>query len=73
MSYITVEVDIDHGKIIPRDASKLPALATGLLTIVVPEKGDEKQLEEYVPLIKGTGKPITILTREELDAILWGD
>lgn len=34
MSYITLEVEIDHGQILPREPSKLPAKGKGLLTLL---------------------------------------
>jgi len=34
MSYLTVEVEIDHGRIVPREPEKLPQKGSGLLTIV---------------------------------------
>jgi hypothetical protein len=34
MSYVTVEVDIDHGRIILRDPQRLPESGKGLLTIL---------------------------------------
>jgi len=43
MSYLTLAVEIDHGKIIVKEPSKLPAKATGLLTILeaeIPEIAD---------------------------------
>ena len=33
MSYLTLEVEIDHGKVVAKEPSKLPAKASGLLTI----------------------------------------
>ena len=39
MSYVTVEVDIDHGRIVPREPEKLPEKASGLLTILLPAGG----------------------------------
>lgn len=33
MSYVTVEVEIDHGKIVAKEPEKLPEKATGWLTI----------------------------------------
>ena len=36
MSYLTVEVEIDHGRIVARDAQKLPEKGSGLLTILQP-------------------------------------
>ena len=36
MSYLTLEVEIDHGKVITKEPSKLPEKASGLLTILDP-------------------------------------
>jgi hypothetical protein len=33
MSYLTLEVEIDHGKVTVKDPAKLPEKASGLLTI----------------------------------------
>jgi hypothetical protein len=44
MSYLTLKVDIDHGKVVSKDASKLPEKASGFLTIFVPEKSTEPKL-----------------------------
>jgi hypothetical protein len=33
MRYVTLEVDIDHGRVIPRSSGKLPDKASGLLTL----------------------------------------
>jgi len=37
MSYLTFEVEIDHGKVTAKEPSKLPERASGLLTILQPE------------------------------------
>ena len=37
MSFLTVEVEIDHGRILPRGAEALPEKAVGLFTILSPE------------------------------------
>lgn len=34
MSYLTVEVDIDHGQIFPREPAKLPEKGRGILTVL---------------------------------------
>jgi hypothetical protein len=34
MTYLTVEVEIDHGRIVPSDPSKLPQNGKGLLTVL---------------------------------------
>jgi hypothetical protein len=36
MSYLTLEVDIDHGRVLPKGAEALPDKASGLLTILNP-------------------------------------
>ena len=36
MSYLTVEVEIDHGHVLPKGAEALPEKADGLLTILAP-------------------------------------
>ena len=36
MSYLTVEVEIDHGRIVPKGSEALPEKASGLLTIFAP-------------------------------------
>ena len=36
MSYLTVEVEIDHGRVSPKGAEALPEQASGLLTILNP-------------------------------------
>lgn len=38
MSYLTLKVEIDHGKVVSKDAERLPEKASGLLTIFLPEK-----------------------------------
>jgi hypothetical protein len=34
MSYLTLDVEIDHGRILPKGAEALPEKASGLLTIL---------------------------------------
>ncbi len=76
MSYVTVEVEIEHGRIVAREPEKLPKKASGLLTIlplagqVVGEPSGARQ-RAALPLIRGDGKRIISPTAEELDASLW--
>jgi hypothetical protein len=73
MSYLTLEVEIDHGRIIPRQPEKLPDRAKGLLTIIpTPDNHSTKQRVQ-LPLIQGDGKRLVNPTSEDLDASLWGD
>jgi len=78
MSYVTVEVEINNGHVIPRGSEKLPDYVSGLLTILPsPGNGAEypKTLRKRVilPLIRGNGKRIINPTPEELDASGWSD
>ncbi|MBM3836665.1 MAG: hypothetical protein FJ398_01675 [Verrucomicrobia bacterium] len=34
MSYLTLEVQIDHGRVLPKEPGKLPETGSGLLTIL---------------------------------------
>ena len=78
MSYVTVEMEIDHGRIVAREPEKLPEKGNGLLTILlaanepITETKPTRQRVE-LPLIRGNGKRIINPTSEELDASLWGD
>ena len=47
MSYLTLEVEIDHGKVVPKEPSRLPEKGTGLLTIF---QADENGQPELSPL-----------------------
>lgn len=49
MSYITLEVEIDHGHIVPREPSKLPEKGKGLLT-VLEASGEEANIQKMTPL-----------------------
>jgi hypothetical protein len=49
MSYVTVEVDFDHGRIVPREPAKLPDRGKGLLTVLEAANG-ETEAQELSPL-----------------------
>ena len=42
MSFLTVEVEIDHGRILSKGADALPEKAVGLFTILSPEIIDSR-------------------------------
>ena len=78
MSYVTVEVEIDHGRIVPREPEKLPEKGSGLLTILPTANGpaspaNPARQRVELPLIRGDGKRTINPTPEELDASAWGD
>jgi hypothetical protein len=43
MSYLTVKVEIDHGRIIAREPEKLPEKGSGLFTILPQAAGQAEQ------------------------------
>jgi len=77
MSYVTVEVEIEGGQIVVREPEKLPAKASGLLTILPISSGAANaalvRQRVNLPLIRGDGKNVINPTARELDASLWGD
>ena len=58
MSYLTVEVEIDHGRIVPREPKKLPEKASGLLTILhaAPAQPSDNSLGRQTPRPFGLAK-----------------
>lgn len=74
MSYVTMEVEIDHGKVVPKEPEKLPEKGSGFLTILQPVASESQERRRVeLPLISGDGKRIINPTPDELDASLWGD
>jgi len=79
MSYLTVEVEIDHGRILAREPGMLPEKGSGLLTVLSPVAGQQpeaalrRRQRVESPLIRGDGRRIINPTPDELDASLWGD
>jgi hypothetical protein len=74
MSYITVEVEIEAGRIIAREPASLPAKGTGLLTILPlaePARATTSRNRVQLPLIHGDGKRMINPTAEELDKSAW--
>jgi hypothetical protein len=53
MSYVTVEVEIDHGRIVPREPAALPEKGSGLLAILQPAPEANGQPPRPVGLAKG--------------------
>ena len=70
MSYLTLEVEIDHGRVVPKEPDKLPEKGTGLLTILpsAPPREPRKlsQLEAFHALQKH-------LNLDEAKAQAWMD
>ena len=49
MSYLTVEVEINHGRIVPREPAKLPKNGKGLLT-VLESSADAAEVQHMSPI-----------------------
>ncbi len=78
MSYVTVQVRIDHGHILPREPNKLPENGHGLLTILADTDdfriaGATSSQRIALPLIQGDGQRVINPSPTELDASFWGD
>ena len=72
MDPITVEVDIDHGKLTARQPHLLPERGTGLLTILTPaEGGAPPRSRVTLPIVRCAPGTILNPTAEELDDSLW--
>ncbi len=68
MDRITVEVDIDHGKLTARQPELLPETGTGLLTILAPaEEGVSRPSRVSLPIVRCVPGTIVNPTAEELD------
>lgn len=77
MSYTTLEVQFDHGRVTPKEPGALPESGRGLLTILPdtsrPEGGQPRagrRIELPIIRCKPGSKKINP-TPEELDASLW--
>lgn len=44
MSYLTLEVEIDHGKVVPKEPARLPEKGSGLLTIFQSDENGQPRL-----------------------------
>lgn len=74
MSYTTLEVEFDHGRVTAKEPGALPESGRGLLTILPPQTPDVPKPERkrvQLPLIRGDGRRIINPTPAELDASLW--
>jgi len=75
MSLITIEVAIDHGKIVPSEPVELPELGNGLLTILKSDAPGTAEIPRrgriQFPLIYGEPGEVINPTHDELDASLW--
>jgi hypothetical protein len=69
---ITVEVDIEHGRLTARQPHLLPETGSGLLTIVLPGEGSVSPRSRVsLPLVRCVRGTLLNPTAEELDDSLW--
>ncbi|MGA2064172.1 MAG: hypothetical protein ABSG86_04355 [Thermoguttaceae bacterium] len=72
MTRITVEVDIEHGRLTARQPHLLPETGTGLLTIVPSGEGSVPPRSRVgLPLVRCVRGTLLNPTAEELDDSLW--
>lgn len=62
MTYLTMEAEIDHGRIIPKEPEKLPATGKALLTVLGPAQ--HKPDVNVIKSILGTLKT-------DIDVVEW--
>lgn len=73
MAPITVEVDIEHGRLTPRQPDLLPEMGTGLLTILPRSEGSVPSRSRVsLPLVHCVPGTLLNPTPEDLDESLWG-
>jgi hypothetical protein len=72
MGSITVEVDIEHGRLTARQPHLLPETGSGLLTILPPAESDALPRSRVnLPLVRCAPGTLLNPTAEELDDSLW--
>ena len=72
MGPITVEVDIEHGRLTARQPQLLPETGLGLMTILPPdEHGVPRGSRVSLPLVRCVPGTLLNPTAEELDDSLW--
>jgi hypothetical protein len=72
MSPITIEVDIEHGKLTARQPHLLPETGTGCLTILPSGvAGASPRRRVAIPLVRCEPETLLNPTTEELDDTLW--
>jgi len=75
MDYTAIEAEVDHGRILVKEPSRLPEQARGLLILFPPaveSAASSPRQRVVLPLIKGDGKRIINPSPEELDESAWG-
>ena len=62
MAYITMEAEIDHGRIIPKEPEKLPQTGRALITVLEPtsRKPDWNKVMSLLGTMKTKGDGLTM-------------
>jgi hypothetical protein len=61
MAYLTMEAEIDHGRIIPQEPEKLPLKGRALITVLEPaqKKPDWERIRPLLGILKTQVDPAT--------------
>jgi hypothetical protein len=68
---ITIEVDIDHGRLTARQPQLLPERGTGLMTVLPPAEGERPPERVVLPLVRCVPGTIINPAPGDLDDSLW--
>lgn len=72
MSLLTVEVEIDHGKLTPKEPHLLPETGRGLLTVLAPSTNEASVRQRVqLPLVQCRAEIVIDPTKGDLDASAW--
>jgi hypothetical protein len=74
MEYMTIEAQIDDGRVTVKEPDKLPKQGRGLLIVLPSEslvRAHRPRKPVQLPLIQGDGLHLMNPSKEELDASLW--
>lgn len=72
MTYRTIEVEIDQGRVVLPQGERLPERGRALLTVLA-ANGERPRKRISLPLIDGTPGNIIDPAKSQLDASVWGD
>ncbi len=67
MSYITMEVEIDHGRLVAAEPEKLPETGKGLLTVLEPALPDEARKLSPLEALEALQKHLNLDEKKAAD------
>jgi hypothetical protein len=72
MTYRTIEVEIDQGRVVLPQGERLPERGRALLTVLTANSERPRQ-RVSLPIVVGTPGNVIDPSKAQLDASLWGD